>query len=80
MNRGIAYYAMGAYIQALQDFNRAIELQPGDASAYNNRGYAHFSIKEYGKAWADVRTCRQLGGRPNPALVAALTRATGRSE
>jgi len=42
-NRGIVYYNKGDYDQAIKEFTKAIELNPGFAEAYGNRGttYAH---------------------------------------
>lgn len=37
-NRGIAYKTAGGLDQALEDFSKAIELDPSFAGAYNNRG------------------------------------------
>lgn len=79
-NRGYVYKAQGDYIQAIRDFTRAIELKPDHALAHANRADAYFFLKEYDKAWADVRTFRRLGGKPHPALVRALNEATGRTE
>ena len=50
------------------------------AEAYHNRAIAYYYLKEYDKAWADVRMCRQLGGTPNADFLANLMKVTGRKE
>ena len=40
VNRGILYYKMGDIPASLQDFDRAIALDPGQAEAYLNKGAA----------------------------------------
>ncbi len=37
-NRGNAYVEKGQYDQAILDFNKALEINPGYAEAYNIRG------------------------------------------
>ena len=56
-SRGIAYGAKNEYNPAIEDYNRAIRLNPNFAEAYNNRGYAYHkkgeidhSIEDYDKA------------------------------
>ena len=39
-NLGSAYNDLGNYRQAIDDFDRAIEINPDNAEAYNNRGRA----------------------------------------
>ena len=40
-NRGIAYGDKGEYDKAIEDYSKAIELNPEYAEAYNNRGNAY---------------------------------------
>ena len=80
-NRGNAY-AQGKqqYDRAIADYNQALALNSNLAEAYNNRAVAWFFKKDYDKAWADVRRCRQVGGTPNPRFIEALRKASGRWE
>jgi protein O-mannosyl-transferase len=78
--RGNAYALQGRYEAALRDFDKAIELNPRYAEAYGSRAVYRYVMKAYDLAWADLKTCRQLGGAPNPEFVAALTKASGRTE
>ena len=43
----------GDYDRAIADYNKALELDPKDATAYNNRGYAYRQKGDYDKAIAD---------------------------
>lgn len=74
-NRANARMQLGRAAEAVQDFNSAIALKPEYPEAYNNRAAAYFALREYDKARADIQTCARLGGRPDSALVQALTAA-----
>ena len=57
MNRGNAWCYKGNYDRAISDYNKAIELDPGDANAYNDRGLTwadkgnyDWAILDYNKA------------------------------
>lgn len=52
--RGNAYLDHGDYQAAIDDYSRAIHLQP-DAVAYNNRGIAYRNLKDPQRAMADYR-------------------------
>ena len=39
-NRGVAYNKLGEYRRAIEDYDQALRLDPGDAIAYNNRTIA----------------------------------------
>jgi tetratricopeptide (TPR) repeat protein len=41
-NRGLAYADLEQFEKAIQDYNQAIELNPKDFNAFNNRGTACF--------------------------------------
>lgn len=79
-NRGTEQYRLGHAGAALEDFNKAIELKPDYSLAFENRAWAYYSLKEYDRAWADVKACRDLGQTPDPSLISSLTRASGRSQ
>ncbi len=46
-NSGKAKYKLKDYKGALQDFNKAIELNPKYPEAYNNRGIAKAQLQDY---------------------------------
>jgi tetratricopeptide (TPR) repeat protein len=52
-NRGVAYYVLGNYKQAIEDYNRAIETNPELAVAYNDRGAAYDKLGDRVQAVSD---------------------------
>lgn len=52
-NRGIAYRHKGQNDRAIQDYDRAIRLNPDDAEAFNNRAVAYFDNFQYDRAIQD---------------------------
>jgi protein O-mannosyl-transferase len=65
--RGIAYYGLGNYRQAIEDFGRAIEIKPGYTDAYLNRGSAYYGLGNYKQAIEDYG--RAIGIKPGYAEV-----------
>jgi tetratricopeptide (TPR) repeat protein len=59
-NRGIAYRELNEREKALEDFNRAIELDPDDARAYGNRGITQRVLKRDEQALADLNRALSL--------------------
>jgi Flp pilus assembly protein TadD len=62
-NRGLAFYEIKRYQQAIQDYSRAIELNAEQEKAYNNRGNAYYALEEYQLALNDFNHSLQL--QPN---------------
>ena len=59
-NRGAAYhYKKGKYDRAIEDYNQAIRLAPGNAAMYLNRGYAYDNKGDYDRA---IRIMTMLSG------------------
>ena len=54
-NRGLAYAFLGQYEKAIEDYNRALELEP-DGNTYYNRAMAYFNLKHYNKAIKDFKS------------------------
>ena len=52
-NRGNAYLARGQPDVAVRDYDKAIDLKPGDAKAYNGRGSAYSALGRYDEALRD---------------------------
>ena len=79
-NLGTALLDQGKFDEAIGHYTEALRLKPGDLNALQSRALARYYLKEYDKAWADVRMFRKLGGTPDPDLVRKLTEATGLTE
>lgn len=64
-NRGNAYNFNGQYEKALNDFNRAIEINPALELAYFNRGKIYEKLKDYNRAIEDFTNALNI----QPAFV-----------
>jgi tetratricopeptide (TPR) repeat protein len=64
-NSGIAKNNLEQYAEAIKDFDKAIELNPNDAAAYNNRGLAKKDLRQYAEAIQDYDKAIELN--PNAA-------------
>ncbi len=58
--RGNRYSRNGAYDRAIQDYNRAIELDGAFAEAYYDRGYSFYEVGRYDEAIADLTRAIEL--------------------
>jgi tetratricopeptide (TPR) repeat protein len=85
--RGALYLVKGRYDQmrrrydeALADLNRAIELNPEDASALACRGYTYWDMERYDEALADFNRALELDPENAWAIVSRgqTYRAMGR--
>ncbi len=76
-NRAIAYTKVGNLVQAIEDFTKVIELNPNNPAGYHNRAVCLYHLKEYDRAWGDVRKAEELGAKGNPELIQMLKKATG---
>ena len=52
-NRGFAKYVLGQYEEAINDYDKAIELRPDYAPVYKNRGNAKAELGRYEEAITD---------------------------
>lgn len=52
--RALALSLEGALTQALPDYDRAIELDPGSAMALNNRAWVHYKLDRLSEGMSDV--------------------------
>ena len=59
-NRGEAYSVSGKHVKAIADFNKAIQLQPGDPSVYYNRGSVYKILVKYRETIADFNKAIEL--------------------
>lgn len=59
-NAGMIKYDAGNYKKAIEDFDKAIELDPKNAEIYNERAAAKHGLKDYSWAIADYSTSIEL--------------------
>jgi tetratricopeptide (TPR) repeat protein len=59
-DRGYAYVQKSQFDQALQDYNQALQLDPGSLLAYENRANLYFDKGQYDLAIQDVSQALQL--------------------
>lgn len=53
LNRGLEYFALRYYDQAIADYTASIALDAGKADVFNNRGNAYHAKRDYAKAIED---------------------------
>ncbi|MGH9628615.1 MAG: tetratricopeptide repeat protein, partial [Bryobacteraceae bacterium] len=59
--RGLAYSYSGQHGRAIEDQNRAIEMNPkGSAASYNDRGWAYVELGQPEKALEDLNKAIQM--------------------
>lgn len=80
LNRGVAHRKKGEHDQAIADLNRGIELKPKKdlAGAYYERAVTYYEMKDYKKAWEDLRSSQALGHEVDPELMKSLKQALGK--
>src|SRR2546421_8769784 len=66
--RGQTYRLMGSYLEALTDFNRAIELRPDIDWAVAERGETYRLMGRYEEALADFNQALELNPRDHWAI------------
>jgi hypothetical protein len=59
--KGVAKGELGDYIGAIQDYNKAIELNPNHADAYYNRGLAKIKLGQKDSGCLDPSKAGELG-------------------
>jgi tetratricopeptide (TPR) repeat protein len=59
-NRGLAYYDLKLYQQAIKDYNQAISLDADYVAAHNNRGNSYYELAEFELALADFNQSLRL--------------------
>src|SRR5229473_1776696 len=52
-SRGGAYVLTGQYERAIEDYDRAVKLNPNYATAFDNRGVAYDAKRQYDRAIRD---------------------------
>ncbi len=65
---GVAYTHKGEYDRAIDDYNKAIEINPKNSMAYNNRGFVYDIHKgEYDKAINDYNKAIEINPKDDMA-------------
>jgi len=59
-NRAVAYAALGDYIAAFDDHERAVKLDPTNAKARNNKANSHADFREYDRALREYTRAIEL--------------------
>ncbi|MHC4105480.1 MAG: tetratricopeptide repeat protein, partial [Planctomycetota bacterium] len=59
-NRGLAFYNLKLYQDAIKDFSQSIRMKPNYAEAFNNRGNVYYALDQYEKAQADFDQSLEL--------------------
>jgi tetratricopeptide (TPR) repeat protein len=67
VERGIERLHAGDYANALADFDRALELDPQNSSAYTHRGLARAALRDYGGALHDYDHALELNEHDHEA-------------
>ena len=63
-NRALAYVATDTVPAAIEDYNRALNLDPHFGPASLNRGILHFKSKNYDQAIVDLKRALENGVPP----------------
>ena len=66
-NRGFTYMESGEYENAIQEFDKAIQLHPNYAFSYRNRGLAYANLRQYQRAIQDFDKAIQIDPNNAPA-------------
>jgi len=56
----LSYLGLKQYERAIEDYNKAIEINPKYAGAYSNRGVAYRKLKQYAKEQEDYKKALEL--------------------
>jgi Tfp pilus assembly protein PilF len=73
---GVAYVNNGQYGWAIDDFTKALEIDPKSAGAYYYRATAYYFKKEYDKSWRDIKKAQDLGYKIPPKFLENLRKAS----
>jgi tetratricopeptide (TPR) repeat protein len=77
-NRGMSYAWVGAYANAISDFTHSLSLNPDNAGAYVNRGFAYLNIGDRQRARMDFERGCVMGDDTGCNRLNELTENTER--
>jgi len=66
--KGVQYDDQGKYEQAINEFTRAIEINPGYADIYNKRGLSYYNQEKYDQALRDYNKAIEINPRYTDAF------------
>lgn len=70
--RALCYGKLERNQEALQDFNRCIQLNPKQGTFYQNRSFQFNKMGDKKSALKDIQKAQQLGVNVNPQYVESL--------
>jgi tetratricopeptide (TPR) repeat protein len=76
---GQGYFNKGSYDEAIDNFNKAVLVNPKCVEAYAMRGISYFYKDDYDKCWADVDKAQGLGYKFDSDILEKLKMVSGRS-
>ena len=80
-NEGVEYYEGGQYENAIQEFDKAIQIGGDyDAGAYNNRGYSYAELGQHQNAIDDYTEAIRIGSHDYIVLNSRVTLYVKRGE
>ena len=72
--RGSLYLQQGEWDLAIVDLDKALKIDPTDASIYFNRANAYLGKKQYDKALVDMLRAKEMGYKVNPGILEEIKR------
>lgn len=77
IDRGLLYSYRSNFEDSINDFSWAIKLDPKNTEAYSSRALSYFKLKQYDKAWQDVKRLQDMGSEVDRTFLSQLRAATG---
>ncbi|GAG91197.1 unnamed protein product [marine sediment metagenome] len=71
-NLGAAYSNNEQYEQAIEQYIKAVEIDPAMADAHNGLAFGFYKLKEYDSAWRHIIIADELGTEIDENLLAAI--------
>jgi len=78
--RGNIYATIGKPLQALSDYNKAIEINPKIANVYKNRASAYYQVGQFDESRRDAHRAKELGAKLDPRFLGALEKAFAKNK
>lgn len=72
-NRGVVFYFLKEYEEAIKDFNKVIEMDSRNAMAYASRGSVYEKTNHQELAISDFRAAARLGDKDSQAYLKSMS-------